>query len=117
MAGEKAMKKCPSEYKVLRFLENQTAFVFYKTVASKLRKDEELTSSVINWLIKDGFLAQNSDYIDSNTVSQQCRITPAGRERLRQLRRDMTVNLILIVEALTALAGLLLSVVTFTMAR
>ena len=31
--------------------------------------------------------------------------------------REMTVNLISIVEALTALAGLLLSVVTFTMAR
>lgn len=31
--------------------------------------------------------------------------------------RDMTVNLIPVVEALTALAGLALSVVTFTMAR
>ena len=104
--------KCPSEYQILQYLDLQTEFVFSDKIENRFHANEELTISVVNWLIDENYISKKMQQKCDNLSEPQYRITPAGREKLRQLKHDKVVDKVLLLEAIIALSGLFVSIVT-----
>ena len=110
------MKKIKSEYQVLKFLSKQSDALFTDDIASGIRTKESAVSPMISFLNGRNLISMKYEDKTNNLSCPTYRITPAGYQRLHELKIERRLNAFAAINTVTAFASLLASVLGLILA-
>lgn len=108
--------KLPSEYKVLHYFENHIGPATSTEVAKDLKYDRDSAIETNKWLRDEGYLLDSEKPVNG-IGTKAYRLSPSGKRRLREIRANFLLSAITAVNALTAIASVIVAILGLVAAR